>query len=252
MMMGLMPALHAPQAVFSLRHAPSWLLLAFAAGSVNATAFLASARFVTHVTGTVSRIGMDSNSVVLALDYGVVLGCFVIGAMAAAALLDGRHLSGKRPLYAVPLLAVSGLLAAVAVFGMFGFFGAFGGAVEGTSDFAFLSILAFAMGLQNAAVATSTGLVVRTTHMTGPATDLGMHLVTALYAGGEVRDTALRHAALRAGKIAAFTIGAAVGGALTPTAEYAAFLLPSAIVAGATLLSFVNLPTPSSVEEGAQ
>ena len=37
-----------------------------------------------------------------------------------------------------------------------------------------LSLLAFAMGLQNAAVASTTGLAVRTTHLTGPATDLGI------------------------------------------------------------------------------
>jgi len=247
-----MPALHAPQAVFSLRHAPSWLLLAFAAGAVNAIAFLASTRYVTHVTGTVSRIGMDANSVVLALDYGIVLACFVVGAMVAAALLDGRHLRRKRPLHAVPLIAVSGLLAGVAIAGSLGLFGEFGGAVEGTRDFAFLSILAFAMGLQNAAVATSTGHVVRTTHMTGPATDLGVHLVTALCAAGGARHTALRHAALRIGKIAAFTVGAGVGTALVPAARYGAFLLPSVVVAGATLLSFMNLPYSAPAQEGAR
>lgn len=251
-MMVAMPALHAPPAVFSLRHAPSWLLLAFAAGSVNAIAFLACARFVTHVTGTVSRIGMDANSIFLALDYCLVLGCFVIGAMVSTMLLEGRHVQKKQPLYAAPLIAVAALLAMVAFAGVSGWFGEFGGSVEGPRDFALLSILAFAMGLQNAAVATSTGLLVRTTHMTGPATDLGIHLVTAVYADGQTRHTALRHAALRAGKIAAFALGAGAGAALVPTAKYASFLLPSVIIAGATVLSFVKMPEQQQLPQAAR
>lgn len=222
-----MQALHEPDAVFSLRHLPSWLLLASAAGAVNAVAFVAGSRFVTHVTGTVTQIGMKGGAVMLALDYAIVLGCSVVGAMSAAALLEGRHHQNKRPLFAVPLLLVSALLTGVAAAGSAGVFGAFGGTIETARDFAFLSILAFAMGLQNGSVATSTGLLVRTTHMTGPATDLGMHLTTALYADGDARRTALRHASLRAGKIAAFAAGAAVGAVLAHAFGYAAFLVPA-------------------------
>lgn len=114
-----MLVVHPPSSVFSKRHAPSWLLFTLSAGCVNAVAFLACARFVTHITGTVSRLGIDASAVTLALDYS-------------------------------------------------GLFGVFAGSVEGARDFAFLSVLSFAMGLQNAAVATSTGMLVRTTHMTGP------------------------------------------------------------------------------------
>jgi len=224
------------------------LLLAFAAGSVNAIAFLACSRFVTHVTGTVSRIGMDGGPTILALDYAVVLGCFVVGAMSSAALIDGRHYQGKRPLHAIPLVAVFAILAGLAIAGNGGMFGEFGGSVDGPRDFAFLSILAFAMGLQNAAVATSTGMLVRTTHMTGPATDLGVHLATALYVDGEQRRIALRHAALRAGKIVAFTLGAAAGAVLATTVHYSALFIPAAVVLGATTLSFIRVPLPTIQE----
>lgn len=243
-----MRALHAPEAVFSLRHLPSWLLLSFSAGAVNVIAFLACSRFVTHVTGTVSSIGMDASSITLALDYAVVLGCFVIGAMSATALLEGRHYQKKRPLVALPLVLVSAILGALGVAGLFGVFGTFGGSVEGPRDFAFLSILAFAMGLQNAAVATSTGALVRTTHMTGPATDLGVHLTTALYVEGDARRRALRQAGLRAGKIGAFAFGGAAGAALAHTSGYGAFFVPAIVVLLATALSFVNVTVESPKE----
>jgi uncharacterized membrane protein YoaK (UPF0700 family) len=239
-----MPPLHSAQSVFSLRHTPSWLLLAFAAGSVNAIAFLACARFVTHVTGTITHVGIAAGE--MAADYAIVMACFVAGAMCAAMLIDGRHHQSKRPLYAAPLLTVALLLAALAGFGAAGVFGDFGTPVEGTSGFVFLSILAFAMGLQNAAVGTSTGLLVRTTHMTGPATDLGVHLATAIHAKGETRLTAIRHAALRAGKIVAFGAGAAAGAGLASQVEYVAFLVPAVVVAGATALSFARLPEVSA------
>lgn len=239
-----MLALHSPQAVFSMRHAPSWLMLAFSAGAVNAIAFLACSRFVTHVTGTVTWVGLDANTVTLALDYSVVLAFFIAGATMSAVLIDGRHHRGLRPRYATPLVTVAAILVALAVAGMVGVFGTFGGSVEGPRDFAFLSVLAFAMGLQNAAVATSTGAIVRTTHMTGPATDLGVHMATALFAEGDARRNALRHAALRAGKILAFTVGAGAGGVLARNYHFASFLLPAALVLGATAFSFVSSSRP--------
>jgi uncharacterized membrane protein YoaK (UPF0700 family) len=214
-------------------------MLAFSAGAVNVIAFLACSRFVTHVTGTVSQIGMTRGSFVLALEYGVVLGSFVLGAMTSAVAIDGRHHRKKPPIHALPLIGVAAVLVLVAGAGAIGVFGEFGGAVESRQDFALLSVLAFASGVQNAAVATSTGALVRTTHMTGPATDLGVHLSSAVFATGDARRTSLRHAALRAGKIAAFATGGATGAILAATLEFRAFLLPAMVVLIATALSFL-------------
>src|SRR5687768_10610071 len=140
-----MRALHTPESVFSLRHAPSWLMLAAAAGAVNVLAYLACSRFVTHVTGTITHVGMDIGSVGLMLDYALVLAAFIGGAAAATAMIDGRHLQKKKPLYAAPLILVAAILTGIALAGRTGTFGPFGGTVETTGDFAFLCILAFAM-----------------------------------------------------------------------------------------------------------
>lgn len=239
-----MPALHQLRSILSFRHAPSWVLLTMAAGAVNAGAFLACRRFVTHVTGTVTLLGMDADNWHLMLDYAVVLACFIAGAMTSVLLIDGRHHRGLRPLYELALGVVAALLALVSALGAVGAFGPFGGAVESLPDFALLSILGFAMGLQNAAVATSTGAVVRTTHLTGPATDLGVHLATSFFTEGERRAQALRQALLRVGKIAGFALGA---GLMAPAAHrfgYLAFLLPTAFVVGATALSFMPAARP--------
>lgn len=234
------PVLHPPHRLLSLRHAPSWLLLTMAAGAVNAGAFLACRRFVTHVTGTVTLLGMDAGSSLrLMVDYGVVFACFIAGAMTSVLAIEGRYYRGKTPLHALPLIAVAAILTGVASFGAAGAFGRFGGSVERLPDFVMLSLVSFAMGLQNAAVATSTGAMVRTTHLSGPATDLGVFLATSFFTRGEERRQSLQRALLRLIKIGGFALGA---GLMVPAAhrfDYLAFLAPASLVLGATALSFM-------------
>jgi len=216
-------------------HAPArllgWFVLAFSAGAVNAIAFAACARFVTHVTGIVTRIGLDAGHVVLLLEYFLVLGAFVLGAASAVALCDGRRWRGLSPRPWLPLAAVSAVLGTVGVAGELGAFGTFGGGVEEPGDFALLTVLAFAMGMQNAGVATATGMLVRTTHMTGPATDLGIAISTLLHAApAEVLAAARASVVLRAGKIASFAAGAGAGLVLAHALGYVAFAAPALAV----------------------
>lgn len=102
-----------------------------------------------------------------------------------------------------------------------------------------LSLLSFAMGLQNAAVSSTTGLTVRTTHLTGPATDLGVHLGVACLATGAEQRAALRGAALRGGKIVAFMIAAGLSLPLAGTFGFLSLLAPAAFVLFAAVLSFI-------------
>jgi len=243
-----MITLHKPEEILSFRHVPTWLMLTFAAGCVNAAALVACERYVTHVTGTVTRIGMEVARLSILLDFVIVLVSFVVGAMGAAVLINGRAHRGKRPLHAAPLMMVAAATAGIGLAGHADLLGTFGGAVDEPGDFVLLSVLSFASGLQNAAVATSTGLLVRTTHLTGPATDLGIHLVELAYVKGATRAMAKRHALLRAGKLVAFAFGAAAGVALARSVGFLAFLVPACLVLAATALSF--LPARANAEHG--
>lgn len=233
-------ALHNTDAIFSLRHTPSWVLLSAGSGMVNGLAFLACAQYVTHVTGTATRLGLEAPHAGVALEYALVVVCFIVGAACSVLPLQYRVLRGKRPLWAAPLVVVAGVLAVVALVGPVGAFGPFGGE-EAVIDppFALLWLLAFATGLQNAAVATCTGLVVRSTHLTGPATDLGVHLGLVCFARGDERRTAVRGAALRGAKVIAFVAGAGFALPLATASGYSAFLVPAVCVLTAAALSFV-------------
>jgi uncharacterized membrane protein YoaK (UPF0700 family) len=209
-----------------------WLTVTFSAGMVNTLTLLACQRFVTHVTGTLTQIGADYARPLLLLDYLLVTLSFVLGAMLSYRLIDGRRVRGKEPWPTVPLFLVSGALTLVAGCGLMGVFGPFGQTVETSGDFMLLAILAFSMGLQNASVATTTGMIVRTTHMTGPLTDFAIALGAYLSpAPPSIREAARTSASLRGMKICSFVVGCAAAAVIGPRLHYLAYCVPATLVA---------------------
>lgn len=238
--------LHTPDTIYSARHTPSWFLLAAAAGQVNAFAFLTCEQFATHITGTVTRVGLEWPHVGIAAEYLSVVLSLVAGAMTSVIWIQARVVRGRRPRWATPLIAVALILVGTALAGWAGWFGSFGGKhVTDPPPFILLSILAFAMGLQNGAVGSTTGLAVRTTHVTGPATDFGIHLGVAYFTSGKERRAAFRGAVLRGGKILSFIVGAGVALPLAVSFNYLALLAPALFVVIASMLSFMPDWSPS-------
>ncbi|PTL81340.1 YoaK family protein [Vitiosangium sp. GDMCC 1.1324] len=145
------------------------LLLAGAAGAVNATSFFAFGHHITHMTGHVSEVGeaVANGQWGGALVAGRMVFSFLVGAITAAALLDAsRHRHRGR--HAPALLVETVTLGAVGLW-----------AYEhpDANEPTLMWGLAFAMGLQNALVTRVSGAVVRTTHLTGVLTDIGIQTV---------------------------------------------------------------------------
>ncbi|CAN5379478.1 hypothetical protein BH10PLA2_BH10PLA2_19980 [soil metagenome] len=232
--------LHTPETMYSPRHLPSWFLLAAAAGMVNGFAFLTCQQYVSHVTGTITRMGLEWPHVGIAAEYTAVLLSFMLGAVAAVLIIRTGVRRRGRLRWATPLVSVALILSVVAVAGEIKEFGPFGDKVASDPPPALLlALLSFGMGIQNASVALSTGLAVRTTHMTGPTTDVGIHLATALLVKGKERWEALRGAGLRGGKIVAFMVGAGLSVPLASAFGYLALLTPALLILSAAALSFV-------------
>ncbi len=235
---------HTPDVVFSLNHLPTWFGLAFSAGAVNAAAFLATQRFVSHVTGSVTTTGMRAASQLVA-EALVVFLAFIVGAAVSVVPLEGRRQKGLPPRFHAPLMIEVMVLAAVALLGTLGLFGLFG-ATETAASVVVLVLLAFAMGLQNATAASTTKGLVRTTHLTGTATDLGVNVGTIFVANGEVRTGALKGAAFRAGKVLSFAVGAATMVPLSWWFGWFVFVVPAIIVALCAASSFEPFSPPSA------
>ncbi len=188
------------------------LLLAFVAGATNAGGFLAVQEYTSHMTGVVSSMAdtLALGQVVAAIDWLGSLVSFVLGAATSAILINWARLRGVRQVYALPLLLEALLLLA------FGVLGALHHLI-GTSMAATVSLLCFVMGLQNAVVTKVSHAEIRTTHVTGLITDIGIELGKLLYWNAEhtPSDQKVRvnveRLRLHAGLVGAFFVGGVLG-----------------------------------------
>jgi uncharacterized membrane protein YoaK (UPF0700 family) len=153
------------------------LSLAFIAGATNAGGFLAVGQYTSHMTGIVAS--MSDNFVLgqytLAVSAFVALFVFVSGAACSAILINWARRKQMRSEYALALLLEAGLLI---------IFGVLGGLLYRKTTFLVpvaTMLLCFIMGLQNAIITKISRAEIRTTHITGMVTDIGIELGKRLY-----------------------------------------------------------------------
>lgn len=95
----------------------------------------------------------------------------------------------------------------------------------------FSGSLLFAMGMQNALVSRISGNVVRTTHLTGMFTDLGIDLYNIFQKSNkEVRNALKRSIVLRVNIIFFFLLGGIIGGFSFLYIRYVTFFLPALLL----------------------
>lgn len=202
---------------------PRWIWagawgLACISGIVNVVGLLGfEHQAVTHLTGTTSMlaVALGQRRTGDALHLAGVILAFLAGTVLSGILIQDSTLRlGRR--YGVALLIESSLLAvAVPLLSA----GSVWGIYAATS----------ACGLQNAMASTYSGAVVRTTHLSGMYTDLGIFIGHALR-GLPVDIRRLRLCGL---VISGFAVGGMIGAAVYQRLGYAALFLPSGLTAGA-------------------
>ena len=154
------------------------LLLAFNAGAVNAGGFLVVHLYTSHMTGFLSSLADNLVLGQMKLVLGAVgaLWAFMSGAGTTAIMVNWARQRRLRSTYALPLLLESVLML------LFGLVGAI--TLSWPTPFAVpltVLLLSFIMGLQNATVTKMSSSQIRTTHMTGVVTDLGIEMGKMLY-----------------------------------------------------------------------
>lgn len=211
-----------------------WFVLAFLAGSVNAGGYLACHRFVSHVTGfaTLAGVSLENRDWLDALASLAIPLYFLLGAMLSAYLTEKKFavkVHGER--YAPVMWIVALLMGGVAFWGGRGFFGVFGTIPNVKHNFILLACLSAACGLQNAAITSASGSTIRTTHMTGLTTDLGLGLIRA-----EVHHMSEKHRseerlanALRFGSIFSFVLGSVCAAFVFARWQFRGFYMPMLI-----------------------
>ena len=145
-------------------------------GYVNLVALLACGAVVSHVTGNATRVGeaMGNGRVAMAVFFLFLIGAFFIGAVVSALMTESARRRGKASKYVWPMALEAALLLLFAI----------GSGLHGHVEpdelgwqYALTGIACMAMGLQNATITRISGSTVRTTHVTGVVTDLGIESV---------------------------------------------------------------------------
>ncbi|MDF1800936.1 MAG: YoaK family protein [Planctomycetota bacterium] len=198
---------------------PRWVeygafVLALVAGFVNAVGLLGfQHQSISHLSGTATLIGTGVIGAGLAglLHLFAILLSFVVGAavsgyfLRGGALKLGRNYSGLLSLESALLVGATLLLTRDSSMGHY--------------------LASAACGLQNALATTYSGAVVRTTHLTGVFTDLGIMLGSALKGEPFDKRTAMLFLLIILGFVFGGTLGALAFGPL----EFYSLLIPASI-----------------------
>ena len=180
--------------------------MAFTAGGADAIGLAATGRYTAHMSGTTSvTMGRFADGEVhLALLGLVLIVSFLAGATACGFFTAWRHPRSSRNTLPVLLVVEAVLIGSAGL--------TLDTAWNSQAPSVAVAILAFGMGLQNATSSKLLGPTVRTTHVTGTLTDIGVDLGSAARdiatpstrRSGLVRDASasLRSGALLAGFVA--------------------------------------------------
>lgn len=210
-----------------------WMALAFQGGLLNVGGFLACHRFVSHTTGFATFFGVEIANQKYAQALGMLLVplFFLCGAMLSGVLVDVRMKLNKRPKYYIIFGVMLILILAVLGGGTNELFGTFGEPLESIHGYILLALLCLICGLQNGTITTVSKSMVRTTHLSGITTDLGIGLVRVFYQKqlhGKFHEEVQANL-MRVGIIVFFGLGSVVGAFVYSKIGYQGFMLPASI-----------------------
>lgn len=199
-------------------------LLSTVAGFVNAAGFLGFTVLTTNVTGHAALFAerIASHDWKTARIVALWMALFLCGAFVSSFIVS-RMGKNQRFSYVIPIVIEVLILLAVALAGLY-----YDGSLVGKEFFA--GSLLFAMGLQNALVSIVSGSVVRTTHLTGTFTDLGIELAQFCSRTKEDRKAIGLRIKLRLAIITCFMGGALSGAYVFRYVNFYAFFLPMFIL----------------------
>ena len=144
-------------------------VLSFVAGIVNVTGFLAFQELTTNVTGHFALFIYDVFNIKFwkGTIYFLYIFSFLLGSFMSSFLIIKFRGNKKINIFVVPTVVEALILISIAISSNY---------FEINSPNLIICLLLFAMGLQNSFVTKISNAIVRTTHLTGLFTDLGIDL----------------------------------------------------------------------------
>lgn len=181
-------------------------ILSFVAGMVNVTGFLFFGRLTTNVTGhfalfinDLAEFNFWKGTIYFAYILSFFLGSFVSGF-----LIEQFRENKKMNVFVLPTIIECLILISIGVMSNF---------IQIRFPDSIVCLLLFAMGLQNSFVTKISNAVVRTTHLTGLFTDLGIEMAQLFFPEAHSNITQLKATIkLRVYIILSFFTGGLMGG----------------------------------------
>ena len=210
--------------------------MAMQAGLLNIGGVMIGHQLVSHVTGFVTFFGSSlvQGDILHSFMLLLIPFFFLLGAMVSGYFVDIRLKRGKKPKYYITFGIMFFLLFLVCLLGITGQLGEFGRWEDSKNSYSLLIVLCFVCGIQNGTISVVSRSVIRTTHLTGITTDLGlglMRLINKDALGSEAKGEGQANL-MRIAIIVAFTFGSALGGLVFNYFHFYGFLIPLAISGG--------------------
>lgn len=182
------------------------IFLALVAGMVNVVGILSVNQFTTNVTGHFAHLitGVSRTNITNSIGFLSYIISFLGGAICSSLIIDYFKNHSAKWTFIIPIIIESLLLIGVGIL-PFDYIA--------TNPNKIAGILLFTMGFQNALVTTISNSVVRTTHLTGLFTDLGIEIAQLIKNRDSNTTKPLWHSVfLRLNIIGSFFIGGVIAG----------------------------------------
>ncbi len=215
-------------------------LLALNAGVLNSVGFVAVSVYTSHMTGLTASVAdhLVLGGTVVVLTGLLGIATFMAGAAACALLFNWGRRRGLRGRYA-NVLVLEALL--VLLFGLL---------AEELAwrhrDLVFVAVLCFTMGMQNAIITKISAAQIRTTHVTGMVTDIGIELGKLAYVS-RTPDLPPVVPDLRKLGVLALLVGLFFGGGILGAVGYLEFGFATLVPLALVLLAAAAAPLAADV-----
>lgn len=210
-------------------------LLSFVAGIVNVVGFLAVQKLTTNVTGHFAFMVEEAFKFNFnqSLFYFIYIFSFFFGAFFSNFIIEITEKVTDKYIFIIPVLTEVLILTTIAVLN-FKF-------ITQNPNLIACSML-FAMGLQNSLVTTISNSVVRTTHLTGLFTDLGIEISQLFFFKTEEQRIKLFSSIkLRLTIITTFFIGGIIGGVFFSSYKMKTLLIASIMLIIGLIIDYINV-----------
>ncbi len=229
---------------YRARNVALWMLLALKGGYLNAAGFLATGKFVSHVTGFGTQMGVSlaHEEYFFGGELLIIPMAFILGSSVPAWMLERNYSEHGAPKYYQVQFLITLALGVLLLLGTSGSFGPFNLWTDDLDEISLIGLLCFICGMKNGLSTWSTYGKIRTTHLTGLSTDIGLHL-PKFFRSSNVPSRfpeKRRVNTVRIMTFISFSSGSLGAAFVFPSLEYSGFVFPFLLSIILSVVSYSN------------